>query len=374
MDYLRYYLNSLIVACGIAGFLLGGGWVWLGVATFIPLFAADLLLGNDYQQRQVSQPWVADLVLYLHVVLMGVLYLSVVFRFQQGLHAGGPATGWHWIGAILSLMWLQLLPNGGIGHELAHRSNPVARRIGLLLGGLVGDPCRDIAHVQTHHIYFDSPRDTDTAYRGENVYQFTLRATLGSFRDAYETEKSRADKLGHHLWGWHSRLFYAVAALAALPLLVTLFSTIGGGLVVIAAFIAAKLVLEPLNYLQHYGLVRDLEAPIGEHHTWNHLSRVIRIIGTEITNHVDHHRDGHIPYYQLVPRPDGAQMPSLFVCFLLCFFPPLWNLFIKDRLREWDMRFASPVERELAREANRKAGWPDWLGEPLAARPAVAAG
>lgn len=373
MDYLRYYLNSLIMCCGIVGFMVGGGWVWLGMATLIPLAVADLLLGNDYQPRQITIPWLADLVLYLHVVLMGILYVTVVWRFQQGLHGAATASAWHWVGAVLSLMWLQLLPNGGIGHELSHRSNPVARRIGLLLGGLVGDPCRDIAHVQTHHIYFDSPKDTDTAFRGENVYQFTLRATIGSFRDAYETEKARATKLGHHLWGWHSRLFYAIGVLISLPLLVAVFSTVGGGLVVVAALIAAKLVLEPLNYLQHYGLVRDRDAPIDEHHTWNHLSRVVRIIGTEITNHVDHHRDGHIPYYQLIPRPAGAQMPSLFICFMLCFIPPLWNLFIMERLREWDMRFASPVERELAREANRKAGWPDWLGEPANVASAVVA-
>jgi len=363
MDYLRYYLNSLIVICGIAGFMLGGPWVWLGVGTFIPLFAADLFLGNDYAERQIDKPWLADAVLYTHVALMVGLYAAVIWRFQQGIHADAGPSAWHWVGAILSLMWLQLLPNGGIGHELAHRSSPLVRRIGLTLGGLVGDPCRDIAHVQTHHIYFDSPRDTDTAFRGENVYQFTLRATLGSFSDAYQTEKARAEKLGHHLWGWHSRLFYAFAALIGLPLLVGLLSTVGGALVVVAAFIAAKLVLEPLNYLQHYGLVRDLKAPIGEHHTWNHLSRVIRIIGTEITNHVDHHRDGHIPYYRLVPRPDGAQMPSLFLCFMLCFIPPLWNRFAQTRLRDWDLRFASPVERELAREANRKAGWPDWLAD-----------
>lgn len=83
VDYLRYYLNSLIVICGITGFLLGGPWVWLGLATFVPLFAADLLLGNDYAQREIEKPWLADLVLYVHVVLMVVLYVAVTWRFQQ---------------------------------------------------------------------------------------------------------------------------------------------------------------------------------------------------------------------------------------------------------------------------------------------------
>jgi len=33
------------------------------------------------------------------------------------------------------------------------------------------------------------------------------------------------------------------------------------------------------------------------------------------------------------------------------------------RLKNWDLNFASPAERVLAREANRRAGWPDWLAE-----------
>ena len=34
MDYLRYYIVPLTTGCGALGFLLGGGWVWLGIATF----------------------------------------------------------------------------------------------------------------------------------------------------------------------------------------------------------------------------------------------------------------------------------------------------------------------------------------------------
>lgn len=41
--------------------------------------------------------------------------------------------------------------------------------------------------------------------------------------------------------------------------------------------------------------------------------------------------------------------------------PPLWFAVIKPRLRDWDERFATPKERELARLANRQAGWEDWL-------------
>jgi alkane 1-monooxygenase len=38
------------------------------------------------------------------------------------------------------------------------------------------------------------------------------------------------------------------------------------------------------------------------------------------------------------------------------------------------LRFASPQERQIAREANRRAGWPDWLDEMEAAPAAAMAG
>ena len=57
-------------------------------------------------------------------------------------------------------------------------------------------------------------------------------------------------------------------------------------------------------------------------------------------------------------------LPSVFICFMSALIPPVWHqLIIKPALKEWDIRHASPEERELAREANRKAGWEDWLAE-----------
>ena len=49
---------------------------------------------------------------------------------------------------------------------------------------------------------------------------------------------------------------------------------------------------------------------------------------------------------------------------MIALVPPVWYRYVLwPRLRHWDLNLATPAERELAREANRKAGWPDWLGE-----------
>ena len=57
-------------------------------------------------------------------------------------------------------------------------------------------------------------------------------------------------------------------------------------------------------------------------------------------------------------------MPSLFLCFLLGLVPPLWeNLVAKPKLKDWDLQYATPGERKLAMEANKNAGWPQWIPE-----------
>ena len=57
-------------------------------------------------------------------------------------------------------------------------------------------------------------------------------------------------------------------------------------------------------------------------------------------------------------------MPSLFTCFFVALIPPLWHRnIIMPALKRWDLEYATAEERALAREQNRRAGWPDWVGE-----------
>ena len=41
----------------------------------------------------------------------------------------------------------------------------------------------------------------------------------------------------------------------------------------------------------------------------------------------------------------------------LALIPPLWHHIYKRKLAVWDRDFASPEEREIAREINRKVGY-----------------
>jgi len=108
--------------------------------------------------------------------------------------------------------------------------------------------------------------------------------------------------------------------------------------------------------------VRVEGKPVARRHLWNHLGLLTRAVAFEITNHADHHLDSYIPYYKLKPDLTAIRMPNVFLCFLCALVPPVWHeLIIKRALQQWDSRFASEEERELARAQNRAAGWPDWV-------------
>jgi len=81
MNYLRYYLGAAIVIAGIIGFLLGDAWVWLGLATFIPLLMIDVIAKKDLKRYDANIDWLAELPLYLHLFLMVALYAA--FRSEE---------------------------------------------------------------------------------------------------------------------------------------------------------------------------------------------------------------------------------------------------------------------------------------------------
>ncbi len=363
MDYLRYYLNTLLVVVAIVGFYLGDQWVWLGASTYLFLLVLDLMLPNDYKNRQIRHPFFVDLPLYLHVALMLVMYGTFAWRIKTGFDIT-TNINLALLGCFASLVWISAVPNLPVAHELMHRRGAFERFLANIAATFFFDPHRAIGHVHTHHLHFDTENDSDTPQRGEKFYQFIWRATKGAYLDTFELEKRRLSVKNKSVWGPSSLVFWGLVAVFGTPLGIGLYAGALAGSLTLAVMVTTKFVLEALNYLQHYGLQRVTSQPIEDRHTWHHFSTMSRIAGVEITNHIDHHRDGFLPFYNLQVHKGAPEMPSVFICAPAALIPWVWdNLIVKLRLKKWDLEYASPEEIKLAREANRRAGWPDWIGE-----------
>lgn len=363
MDRIRYFFPVLLQASAIAGILAGGPWVWLGLAELPLLALVDGFLPYDFRVRKAaSEAWM-DVPLVVSVVLGYAMIGLVAWK------AGQPgATGLEIAGMIGSAGWLTVIAIAPSTHELYHKRIPWKYRLGFYSQIQYLDLTRSVAHVTGHHLAVGTPADPDTPPRGMNMYRFVLHAALGNARDVVRWEKAALDKRGLPLWSLRGRIGKAALALGLWALALLVIGGPAGMLAGLAISAIGRVWLEAFNYLQHVGIVRVPGEPVGRRHVWNHLSPLTRIAGYEITNHSDHHQDAYVPYFAMVPDRNGPLMPSGFVCFFAAIVPPIWNrLVLQPRLREWDEKFATPAERELAREANRKAGWPDWLGKtPLA--------
>ncbi|MGQ0622340.1 MAG: alkane 1-monooxygenase [Panacagrimonas sp.] len=360
MDYLKYWTPVLVVACSIGGLILGGNWVWVGIATFPALALLDTLAGRDYQPRHMPNGFLANIPIWLCAI--GPLAQYLVLAWAVTAH---DLTGWQMAGAVLGVAWMGVVPLVPASHELYHMRGALPRFVGHYVQLCYLDCTRDIGHVINHHIDVATDEDGDTAHRGLDLYRFTVRSLMHSTLFAQRMEAAALRKKG--LSGWNIR-HRGWRALFALVLFHIAMYAIGGWMGVglaLAAQLVARLWVESFNYFQHYGLIRVKAAPIGRRHVWNHLGWFSRTVGFEITNHADHHLNSYQVYYKLVPHREGIPMPSVFVCFLAALIPPLWEAaVVKPALKRWDLEFATTEERAEAARQNANAGWPDWQNEP----------
>jgi Fatty acid desaturase len=359
-DYLKYLLSPVLISVHMWGMWHGGPWVWLGLGVLLAIMALDMCLPVDLSFPDQRFPWVYDAVVTMTILagftqLFVFSYLVGSGRLEDTLSFAGAFVGTAFYGFVVAAPPI---------HELFHRENSFMRGLGRIGLCLIFDPWRELTHVITHHQKVATPDDPDTARRGESIYRFFARSFSGQAREAFRLEREIFTKRGRTWWHpmnrwvrWTAGLVIFASALYAAGGTAGMLWTIG------TALLGPRLLLEVFNYVNHYGLLTEHPGRFARRHTWNHLTPFVRILALEITNHAGHHENAYLPFYSLKPDATGPRQPHFFLCVLAAFVPPLWFAIIKPRLRDWDANYATPRERDLARAANRAAGWEDWTAE-----------
>ncbi len=105
-----------------------------------------------------------------------------------------------------------------------------------------------------------------------------------------------------------------------------------------AAF--AKFILEVVNYMEHYGLSRKPEEPVGPEHSWNTNHRMSSMVLFSLTRHSAHHEKPKIKFWKLEPYAHAPQMPyGYLTTVVICLIPPLWYHVINPGLSEWEQQY-----------------------------------
>jgi alkane 1-monooxygenase len=146
-----------------------------------------------------------------------------------------------------------------------------------------------------------------------------------------------------------------------MSVLLVVLAWLMGGWQAAAFFIACalwgKALLEIVNYMEHYGMVRNPATPVQPRHSWNTNRRVSSWAMFNLTRHSHHHAQGEVPYQDLRPYPDAPMMIGGYLTTLLvAMIPPLWHALMTPKVLDWDRNYASEEERLLAASANRKSG------------------
>ena len=83
-----------------------------------------------------------------------------------------------------------------------------------------------------------------------------------------------------------------------------------GALFFIVCGLWAKTMLEIVNYMEHYGLVRDGSQSVEPRHSWNTNRRISSWSMFNLLRHSHHHAHGNVPFSQLKAMPDAHTLPS----------------------------------------------------------------
>ena len=119
-----------------------------------------------------------------------------------------------------------------------------------------------------------------------------------------------------------------------------LFFNLNAVLFAILCGVSGFLLLETINYIEHYGLLRD-QKPSGRYetvkeiHSWNSNHVIGRILLYELTRHSDHHFRASKKYQVLDNYSTSPQMPYGYpTSMVLALFPPLWFRLMNRRIPE----------------------------------------
>ena len=360
--YLIVPISSLITILGI---ILGGIYAWTGVFLFglytvidtltknIHLRAETNEVGESYgiKQFQYSVMYVMlPIFILLQVVLAWRLYQYTSGALIQssdlyGLTFESGIITTHLIGAVLSAsLWAGL----GIiyGHELSHNKKE-GFFVSRLIMALSGASHFTYAHVYNHHLDLGHEDDPATAPRGRNVYVHTWLSHVGQSKYSYDLEAKKLKNKGKPFLSLDNR--WIIGYLYSLPS-VFLFIWSGGLVGLLALLIVwtlSNFLLEALNFMGHYGLIRK-EGDVEHRHSWDNDSVFTSWFFIEIGRQCDHHVRGETYFWELDDVGGPNYGIGYFSLFVLTLVPSLFRSFVKIHLDHWDLNYATDEEREIA--------------------------
>ncbi|MGW0002453.1 alkane 1-monooxygenase [Nocardia grenadensis] len=231
---------------------------------------------------------------------------------------------------------------GGVGintaHELGHKKDELERWLSKITLAQTGYGHFYIEHNRGHHVRVATPEDPASARFAESFWSFLPRSVWGGLRSGWALERTRLQRMGKSPWTLRNDVLNAWAMTVVLwGVLAVLFGPGVLPFLLLQAVYGFSL-LETVNYLEHYGLLRQ-RTESGRYvrctpeHSWNSDHLVTNIFLFHLQRHSDHHA-APTRRYQTLRSMDGApELPAGYAGMItLAYFPPLWRKVMDHRV------------------------------------------
>lgn len=328
---LRFLLGVLLPAFTLSAVVfhpqraaLGAFLVWLAIAAGEALVPA---LGRS--PLPAAQPpawlaWIPRLFVPLELALLAA-----------GLAAAARSDWPTVIGLAYGVGFITGAQGITFAHELGHGRHRGDRALGWVLMTVVNYGHFMVEHYRGHHVRAATFDDPASARPGESLWRFLPRTLVGSWRDAWRLEAMR---LRMHRLPWsRSPLVWSTAFNLAVLAALCAFAQWKMLAFWLLQSAFAVWLLETVNYIEHYGLQRRVDAhgrpePFGAAHAWNTDTVLGNSLLLNLQRHSDHHVHAWKPYPELQPLP-APQLPTGYAgCLLLASIPPVWFSLMHRRL------------------------------------------
>jgi alkane 1-monooxygenase len=364
-----------------------GGFWFLGAVLVFGVFPLlDTIIGLDATNPPDS---------VLKYLEQDRYYRWCTYVFIPIQYAGLVLACWKWGSGDLNLvedfgLALTMGTVGGIAintaHELGHKRANSEKWLSRVALAQTGYGHFFIEHNRGHHVRVATPEDPASSRLGESFWAFLPRTVSGSLGSAWAIEAARLERVGASRFGPKNDI------LGAWAMTVVLFAalTVAFGPIVLPCLILQAVIgfslLEVVNYLEHYGLLRQKKEDgryerCRPEHSWNSNNVASNVLLYHLQRHSDHHANPTRRYQALRHVEEAPQLPTGYAgMIVLAWFPPLWRRVMDPRLvahyrGEIELANIQPRKRErvLARYGGPGAGAGAGAGREASAASEVAA-
>ena len=339
---LKYGLPFILFLAAGYAFKMTGWQVWIPMLlVWVMIPSLELLIApraenlSAAEEEMARQDKMYDYLLYLSVPMQFFMLYQFLISMQQT-----DLSAWVRAGRIGAMGILCGSFGINVAHELGHRVNRFEQFLAksLLLTSLYMHFFTE--HNKGHHKRVATPEDPSSARYGEMIYTFWFRTVIMGYLSAWHIANEEYIKKGRSALSIHNEMIRF--QLIQLSLIALIYWVFGGW--VLLYFLAAAgmgiLLLETVNYIEHYGLQRKAtgegkyERAMPEH-SWNSDHMIGRLFLFELSRHSDHHYLASRKYQILRHHDEAPQMPTGYPgMMLLSLLPPAWFAVMNPRVKK----------------------------------------